>query len=156
LDYQIYSNSVINIEKDFVLQTEVMSQQRLNQYGLQLLDTRTASDHFPIIADISFDPTTGVQYENNLFNYRLEQNYPNPFNPNTVIRYSISPGDAIQFVSLKVYDILGNEVATLVNEEKPTGSYEVKLNASTFSSGIYFYRLTVGNFSSVKKMIYLR
>ena len=156
LDFQIYSNSVINVEKDFVLQTEVMSQARLNQYGLQLLDTRTASDHFPIIADISFDPTTGVQYENNLFNYRLEQNYPNPFNPNTVIRYSISPADAIQFVSLKVYDILGNEVATLVNEERPSGSYEVKFNASTFSSAIYFYRLTVGNFSSAKKMMYLR
>ncbi|HEY6626274.1 MAG TPA: endonuclease/exonuclease/phosphatase family protein, partial [Ignavibacteriaceae bacterium] len=74
LDYQIYSKSVINVEKDFVLQTEVMSQARLNQYGLQLLDTRAASDHFPKVADISFDPITGVQYENNLFNYRLDQN----------------------------------------------------------------------------------
>ena len=156
LDYQIYSNSVINIEKDFVIQTEVMSQQRLNQYGLQLLDTRNASDHFPKVSDISFDFTTDVENDVESFAFKLEQNYPNPFNPTTIITYSISPAAAKQFVSLKVYDILGNEVATLVNEERPAGSYEVKFNASTFSSGIYFYRLTVGNFSSAKKMIYLR
>ena len=156
LDFQIYSNSVINVEKEFVIQTEVMSQQRLNQYGLQLLDTRTASDHFPKVSDISFDFTTDVENDLESFAFKLEQNFPNPFNPNTVIRYSISPANAKQFVSLKVYDILGNEVATLVDEEKPAGSYDVKFNASTFSSGIYFYRLTVGNFSSAKKMIYLR
>ncbi|OGU64028.1 MAG: hypothetical protein A2W30_10195 [Ignavibacteria bacterium RBG_16_36_9] len=156
LDYQIYSNSVINVEKDFVIQTEVMSQQRLNQYGLQSLDTGTASDHFPKVSDISFDFTTDVENDVESFAFKLEQNYPNPFNPNTVIRYSISPEDVGQFVSLKVYDILGNEVATLVNEEKSAGSYEVKFNASTLSSGIYFYRLTIGSFSSAKKMIYLR
>jgi len=156
LDYQIYSNSVINIEKDFVIQTEVMSQQRLNQYGLQLLDTRNASDHFPKVSDISFDFTTDVENEVERFAPKLEQNYPNPFNPNTIITYSISPADAGQFVSLKVYDILGNEVATLVNEAKSAGSYEVKFYASTLSSGIYFYRLTFGSFSSAKKMIYLR
>jgi len=153
LDYQIYSNSVINVEKDFVIQTEVMSQQRLNQYGLQLLDTRTASDHFPKVSDISFDFITDVENDVESFAFKLEQNFPNPFNPNTVIRYSIG---SHQYVTLKVYDILGNEVATLVNEEKSAGSYEVKFNASTLSSGIYFYRLTIGSFSSAKKMIYLR
>jgi endonuclease/exonuclease/phosphatase family metal-dependent hydrolase len=156
LDYQIYSNSVINVENDFVIQTEVMNAARLNQYGLQLLDTRTASDHFPKVSDISFDFTTDVENDVESFAFKLEQNYPNPFNPNTVIRYSISPPDAKQFVSLKVYNILGNEVATLVNEEKSAGNYEVKFNASTLSSGIYFYRLTIGSFSSAKKMIYLR
>ncbi len=95
--------------------------------------------------------------------YKLSQNYPNPFNPATTIKYSI-PG--LSFVTLKVYDLLGREIKTLVNEEKPAGKYSVSLDASKFSSGIYFYQLRVsalqskdrkaGNFTSVKKMILLR
>ena len=83
----------------------------------------------------------------------LFQNYPNPFNPSTNIQYAIS---SRQIVSLKVYDVLGNEVATLVNEEKPAGIYEVIFNASNFSSGIYFYQLRSGSFIDVKKMILLK
>ena len=86
-------------------------------------------------------------------NFILEQNFPNPFNPSTTIRYSIPTSD---FVTLKVYDVLGNEVATLVNEEKPAGSYEVNFNASQLSSGIYFYKLQAGSFVETKKMILLR
>ena len=73
----------------------------------------------------------------------LEQNYPNPFNPVTKIKYSISAVGTQPAVSviLKVYDILGNEVATLVNEEKPAGSYEVNFDANNLSSGIYFYKI---------------
>ena len=70
--------------------------------------------------------------------FELIQNYPNPFNPSTTIRYSIPE---ISFVTLKVYDVLGNEVEILVNEEKPAGSYEVEFNATHLSSGIYFYKL---------------
>jgi uncharacterized repeat protein (TIGR01451 family) len=85
--------------------------------------------------------------------YLLEQNYPNPFNPSTTIRYSIpEPGR----VTLKVYDILGREVITLLNEEKTTGTYEVKLNANTLSSGVYFYQLRAGSYIQIKKMILLR
>ena len=62
----------------------------------------------------------------------------------------------MKFVQLKVYDVLGNEVATLVNEEKPTGNYEINFNAQYLSSGIYFYKLQAGNFVEVKKMILLR
>jgi hypothetical protein len=95
----------------------------------------------------------------------LEQNYPNPFNPSTKIRYAIS---SREFVQLKVFDLLGNEVATLVNEEKPAGRYEVEftvgngnISNSSFlnkqiTSGIYFYKLTAGEFSSVKKMILIK
>ena len=86
-------------------------------------------------------------------NFVLFQNYPNPFNPSTNIQYAIS---SRQIVSLKVYDVLGNEVATLVNEEKPAGIYEVIFNASNFSSGIYFYQLRSGSFIDVKKMILLK
>jgi len=88
-------------------------------------------------------------------NYRLMQNYPNPFNPATIIKYQV-PKDG--FVSLKVYDILGREVATLVNEIKKSGVYEVpfsmyKGNTGMLSSGLYFYKLSSGNYSEIKKMI---
>jgi len=85
--------------------------------------------------------------------FKLEQNYPNPFNPTTAIRYSISQSE---FVSLKVFDILGNEIATLANEEKSAGNYEVNFNASALSSGIYFYKLQAGSLVETKKMILLR
>jgi len=85
--------------------------------------------------------------------FSLEQNYPNPFNPTTSIQYAIN---SRQFVQLKVYDILGNEVATLVNEQKEPGYYEVEFNATQFSSGVYFYRLQAGDFVQTKKMILMR
>ncbi|MCH8034272.1 MAG: T9SS type A sorting domain-containing protein [Bacteroidetes bacterium] len=90
--------------------------------------------------------------------YSLEQNYPNPFNPSTTIQYAVSKR---QFVTLKVYDVLGNEIATLVNEHKLAGSYEVEFNSmglihQTLTSGIYFYQLKAGSFVETKKMILLR
>jgi hypothetical protein len=85
--------------------------------------------------------------------FGLNQNYPNPFNPSTNIQYAIG---SRQFVFLKVYDILGNEVATLVNEEKPAGVYEVEFNAATLSSGVYFYQLKAGEFIQTKKMILIK
>lgn len=89
----------------------------------------------------------------NSHSFKLEQNFPNPFNPTTQIRYSVI-NDGI--VSLKVYDVLGKEVAVLVDEEKPAGKYEVKFDASNLSSGIYFYQLKTGNFADTKKMIFLK
>ncbi len=97
-----------------------------------------------------------------LTQFSLEQNYPNPFNPSTKIRYSIPSvslsGNAIEGsrVQLKVFDVLGNEVATLVNEDKPAGSYEVDFNASQLSSGIYLYKLSAGNFIQTRKMILVK
>jgi hypothetical protein len=95
--------------------------------------------------------------------FKLEQNYPNPFNPSTTISWQL-PVDA--FVSLKVYDILGNEVASLMNEEKPAGSYEVEFSAKggsasggdawNLTSGVYFYQLRAGNFVETRKMILLK
>jgi len=96
--------------------------------------------------------------------FSLEQNYPNPFNPTTKIKYEIplSPpllkgeSEAGGFVTLKVYDVLGNEVATLVNEEKPSGTYEVEFGGTNLPSGIYFYQLKTGSFSETKKMVLLK
>jgi photosystem II stability/assembly factor-like uncharacterized protein len=85
--------------------------------------------------------------------FRLSQNYPNPFNPSTTIRFQV-PNSS--FVNLKVYDILGNEVATLVNEERPVGSYEVNFDAKGLSSGIYFYKLQAGSFVETRKMILMK
>ncbi|MCH7974790.1 MAG: T9SS type A sorting domain-containing protein, partial [Bacteroidetes bacterium] len=85
--------------------------------------------------------------------HMLHQNYPNPFNSSTHIQYAVS---SRQFVSLKVYDVLGNEIAVLVNEEKPAGSYEVEYNASSLPSGVYFYQLNAGSFIETKKMILLK
>ena len=96
----------------------------------------------------------GVQEnELNSFSFDLFQNYPNPFNPVTTISYQIPERG---FVTLKVYDILGNEVATLVNEEKPAGIYQVELDGLNLSSGIYFYRLRAGKFVESKKMVLMK
>lgn len=87
--------------------------------------------------------------------FSLEQNYPNPFNPSTSITYNLADRE---FVTLKVYDLLGNEVATLVNEEQPAGNYNVQftINNLQLSSGTYFYHLQAGNFIQTKKMILLK
>jgi hypothetical protein len=79
--------------------------------------------------------------------------YPNPFNPSTTISFSIPTSE---FVTLKVFDALGSEVATLVNEEKPNGIYKVDFNGSSLSSGIYFYTLQAGKFSETKKLILMK
>jgi len=86
-------------------------------------------------------------------NFSLYQNFPNPFNPLTKINYQIPE---LSFVSIKVFDVLGNEITTLINEEKPTGSYEVEFKATGLPSGVYFYQLKAGNFVGTKKMILLR
>ena len=85
--------------------------------------------------------------------YSLNQNYPNPFNPSTTIKYSMPTSE---FVTLKVYDVLGNEVSTLVHEEKLAGSYEIEFTASELSSGIYFYKIQSNSFTETKKMILMK
>ena len=91
--------------------------------------------------------------ENSKMSFQLMQNYPNPFNPSTKIQYAIG---SRQLVTLKVFNMLGREVATIVNEEQKAGNYEVEFNASNFASGIYFYRLHAGSFVSTKKLILLK
>ena len=85
--------------------------------------------------------------------FALAQNYPNPFNPKTESQFSIVN---TQFTILKVYEVLGREVATLVNERKGPGSYEVRFNADGLAYGMYFYRLTMGELSESRKMLLLK
>ena len=103
-------------------------------------------------------PVSVVSEGNDLpVEYKLFDNYPNPFNPSTKIRYSISSGTSTtNFVQLKIYDILGRQVASLVNETKAPGNYEVTFDARNLSSGVYFYMLKAGNFVQTKKMILIR
>jgi hypothetical protein len=87
--------------------------------------------------------------------FRLEQNYPNPFNAATTIRYTIPVG-TYNYTSLRVFDVLGREVATLIDGPHTPGSYSVQFDATNLASGIYFYRMTAGNFISTRKMLLLK
>ncbi|MCH7974581.1 MAG: T9SS type A sorting domain-containing protein [Bacteroidetes bacterium] len=146
---QIYDDPIYIIEADNESPRNIYC--ATNFGAIRLLDTFTV---------------TGVNEVNNLIpeEFHLYQNYPNPFNPTTSIQYAVSSPlrrsgseASRQFVvSLKVYDVLGSEVAALVNEEQPAGSYEIEFNASNLPSGVYFYELKVNQFYSVKKMILLR
>ena len=119
--------------------------------------------------DVKFkngNPVGVSNEEGQVYSFKLEQNYPNPFNPSTKIKFTIPSVETtrrVVFTTLRVYDILGNEIATLVNEEKPTGEYEVEFNAASHSgnvrnlpSGIYFYNLKAGHYIDTKKLILLK
>ncbi len=117
-----------------------------------------------IINGTVYGDTTVVSVEDETPNlpteFYLSQNYPNPFNPSTKIKFTIPNvgrrGSSTYNVTLKVYDVLGKEVATLVNEELPPGEYEIEFDATGLPSGVYFYQLKAGNFIQTKKMILLR
>ncbi len=103
---------------------------------------------------LKYGELTSVENEEELpTKFSLSQNYPNPFNPTATIQYAIPKAGA---VTLKVYNILGQEMITIINEERPAGSYEVEFNASTLPSGIYFYRLQAGSFVKTKKMVLMK
>ncbi len=106
-------------------------------------------------AALNYEPTGINNNKNNiqLSNFNLEQNYPNPFNPTTIIRYKL-PASA--FVILKVYNVLGREVRILVNDRQTKGTHSVKFNSVGLPSGVYFYRMQVGNFFETKKLILLK
>jgi len=122
-----------------------------NGYGTTISDK---VDYIPF-ATKAFDITTSIERISETLptTYSLAQNYPNPFNPSTKINYSV-PQES--FVKLIVYDILGKEITTLVNEDKAVGNYQVEFNGSNLSSGVYFYRMESGNFSDMKKFIFVR
>jgi hypothetical protein len=93
------------------------------------------------------------KYKNLPNDFELSQNYPNPFNPSTTINFSIPQ---TSFVTLAIYDILGNKIKTLVNDVRSPGNYEVAFDGNNLSSGIYFYQLKAENYTQTKKMLLLR
>jgi len=117
-----------------------------------------SSDNFSYrLKQLDFDGTFSyseeMEVELNPTFFELFQNYPNPFNPNTIISWQLPES---KFVTLKIYDVLGNEVASPINEEKPAGIFEVEFNATALSSGVYFYSLQAGEFFDVKKMLLIK
>jgi len=120
--------------------------------------TKNSSYTFIITANrnlvANFVDATSVEKESGIpKEYSLLQNYPNPFNPSTTVKYTIPKSE---FVTLKIYNLLGREILTLVNEEELPGNYEVKLDGTNLSSGIYFYKLQTEDFTQTKKMILLK
>jgi len=147
----IEGNGNSNSEKEYEFTDKNVSTGKY-LYRLKQIDTDGKFEYSQII-EVDLDEP---------LSYKLEQNYPNPFNPSTKIKFSI-PGlveshrDAsLKRVVLKVYNVLGSEMTTLVNEVKPAGVYEVEFNANSLPSGVYFYKLEAGGFILTKKMILLR
>jgi hypothetical protein len=125
---------------------------------------REISQFAQTVYDNNFeDLPTGIDDDENLIaeEFMLYQNYPNPFNPVTTIKFTL-PGvetrhaSSLQNITLKIYDILGREIKTLVNEQKPAGTYEIKFDAGKLSSGVYFYQLSAGGFIQTKKLMLLK
>ena len=136
----------------------------LNGIGTIIYDPGSPSDYYvsamtsasfreSLHSVTSVDGNQGSSNNSTVQSFNLFQNYPNPFNPSTKITYTIPE---LSFITLKVYDVLGNEIAKLVNEEKQIGDYEVEFDGSELTSGIYFYRLQAGSYFETKKMILLK
>jgi hypothetical protein len=109
-----------------------------------------------VVVPVHMIVSTTVGVEDELFTplvFNLEQNYPNPFNPSTMIKYSIPE---LSKVRLTLFNLLGEEVTTLVNEEKIAGNYSVEFNATSLPSGVYFYQLKAGSYIETKKMLLLK
>jgi len=123
------------------------------EYKIKVRDYNNHFSDFSSSVSVNFSQFNKTNSGFVINEYELKQNHPNPFNPNTQINYSIKSAG---LATIKVYDLLGTEVATLVNEIKAAGSYSVNFNATNLASGIYFYTLTSGNYSSTKKLILLR
>ena len=141
LDISQYTNSSSQVKIRFRLNSD----QSLNYDGWYV-------DDIKLLAYQQTPLSVGNEGETPL-TYKLSQNYPNPFNPVTLISFAIPKTG---FVSLKVYDLLGKEVSSLVNETKTAGSYNVMFDASKLSSGIYFYKLETSSFTDTKKMVIIK
>ena len=109
------------------------------------------------VDSVVLSPVTGIDDDAKSFKFSLSQNYPNPFNPSTKIKYTVpSLGNTSEQVELKIFDIIGNEVAQIVNESKSPGEYEVTFNAQGLPTGVYFYRISVAGNIETRKMILLK
>jgi hypothetical protein len=151
----VYDGAISNWVKEEISLASYLSSQLKIQFQLKT-DQGVTRDGWYVddIGVFIYTIPTDISGDGDLiYTFSLEQNYPNPFNPATTVKYQIPESD---LVNLKVFDVLGNEVATLVNEKQPAGSYEVEFSASELASGIYLYKLVSGSFVETKKMILLK
>ena len=147
----VFGSGNSNSPKSYYFEDSTDLQQAIYYYRLKQIDNDGAFKHSD-----SIEISTIVKIENEhqpMPGFSLEQNFPNPFNPTTLISWQLAVGS---LVTLKVYDVLGNEIATLVNEEKAAGEYEVEFNATELSSGVYFYVFRAGLICKTIKMILAR
>ena len=138
-------NGTTTTQSDYLYVDENLSEGNY-LYRIKQIDFNGNFEYFELSSEVVINAPNS---------FSLEQNYPNPFNPSTTIKYNVP---AASNVSLKVFDAIGNEVATLVNENKEAGSYNVQftINNVQFSSGIYFYKLETDGFVETKKMLLLK
>ena len=154
------SSFKIEHELPFVLpkegseQIEIMFKPSTAGFYIDTLHIRSDTDARRIAQILVLSGTADTVSEIEIvYSFKLEQNYPNPFNSTTTIIYEIPE---LSFVTLRIYDILGNEITTLINEEKGLGNYQIEFDGSVLSSGIYFYQLKTGSFLETKKMILIK
>ena len=159
LDYVFYSDATIDAGKYYILNTLAMDDLALDYYGLQWEDTQIASDHLPIVFDISINNEVGIEEERILpITPILYPNYPNPFNSNTAIAFYLSEP---AIIDLSIIDILGNTVKNLIHENRPAGNSSINwdgknMMGESMTSGIYFYLLKVNGMSMKRKMVLLK
>ena len=150
-----YSPTQYSAYSEFVVNVTYISDDIPDEASILILIANSQPAHVGssfTLDDLSFGPATTDVKEAGTgkpYSFALDQNYPNPFNPSTKIQFQIPEA---QFVTLKVYNLLGQEVSTLVNEQLQGGSYRAEFDGSNLPSGTYFYRLQAGGFSEVKKM----
>lgn len=133
----------------------ILSNESANQTAKRFDSRENSITSRQPLLTVYYTPTTGIAGNNpNLTQeLKLSQNYPNPFNPSTTIGFEIPSN---QFVTLKIYDVLGAKVATLIDEEMSAGQHEVTFDAADFSAGIYFYELRAGDFEAMKSMVLIK
>ncbi len=151
-------NIVYRFDGDFNFNPEIIStgHSEPSGIGFNMSDNIVGVTNYNInrVDLINLSPNNlDFQLNNTSIDFVLFQNYPNPFNPSTTISYHLPERS---FVSIKIFDVLGNEVATLVNEEIPDGQYNIEFDASDLTSGIYFYQLNAGSYSAIKKMLLVK
>ncbi|MCF8241686.1 MAG: endonuclease [Melioribacteraceae bacterium] len=151
----IYDQDIIDAESKMNVIIKFNGVEEITSYSSIVTIVSSDEDEPEIELPVSIvvEELTSVEDSSFPVNFSLEQNYPNPFNPTTTITFSVPQNE---FIVLDVYNLLGEKITSLLNEEKPAGRYEVSFNASNLPSGTYFYRLNTGSNSSVKKMILLR
>ena len=155
----ITSSDSVNLSYDYGITWKAAPQQignNLGDYITEIKQDRTNKFLFGTSTKglYEVDLVTNIEEETSIcHDFYLSQNYPNPFNPMTNIQFEIPD---LEKVTLKIYDILGREISTLINEEKKTGIYRIKFDGTDLPSGIYFYQLKAGMFTQTKKMILLK
>lgn len=155
LDFIAYTSSVLELTNNYTLFTRALPPDTLSEYNLLEEDAVIASDHLPVVSDFFLNKMTGIE---NIARQSDEdilhlQNNPNPFRRITKITFHL-PKDS--FVTLSIYNMVGIRVANLVNENQNAGTYSYDLNANDLNDGVYFLKITAGEFSATKKIMLLR